>query len=540
MPLDGAANWSMGESKVMMDEVLRMLAPSGFDVLIVCCSNQAAEDFWQARLEQTIVQVTGATGKVLAVHEDWSGGAGNGLGTLYAYKKARDKASGFGYDLDAMLSGGSSVALYHTAGKGTRLAPLPGAENNNKPGVKLPALLDVGGVPQPLTVLEAVMRQTSSYASVRGGRISVFWGDQVFVPSAGIAKSEHAADILAALRPMPSREEWEAGQLHQYGLIALGRSGDATQLEKVTYETAMAYLPPDVDKVGTSLGSFSLAAKLLLALMDEFAPELHAKTACLDSDPHFWMPLTLRRDDYLAVMSKKDVPAEAAGVHYDRMAGFKARFQPGGGGLLGCVDVGAAALWWDYGRLELYQINNLHATEPGLSPHLLRTFLKLQPVSTPESEMAGRQQGNRLGAGVQVDPTSIVLNCRIGSGRIGAGCVLVNVTAPCVDLDQAILMGVTSAAPVQGKRGVLYNVVHEQAREPLSASAVRADVFMSDGRHMPIKSSLATDGGKAWKQILDGNELSFEGVYKANQALDVAECQKASAAAHARVAAMVA
>ena len=28
-----------------------------------------------------------------------------------------------------------SVAIYHTAGKGTRLAPLPGAENNNKPGL---------------------------------------------------------------------------------------------------------------------------------------------------------------------------------------------------------------------------------------------------------------------------------------------------------------------------------------------------------------------------------------------------------------------
>jgi hypothetical protein len=530
----------MADSKVMMDEVLRMLAPSGFDVIIVCCSNQAAEDFWQARLEQTIVQVTGTTGKVLAVHEDWNGGAGNGLGTLYAYKKARDKANGLGYDLDAMLSDRSSVALYHTAGKGTRLAPLPGAENNNKPGVKLPALLDVGGKPQPLTVLEAVMRQTSSYASVRGGRISVFWGDQVFVPSAGITKSEHAADILAALRPMPSKEEWEAGQLHQYGLIALGRSGDATQLEKVTYDTAMAYLPDDVDKVGTSLGSFSLSVKLLLALMDEFATELQGKTASFDSDPHFWMPLTLRREDYIAVMSKKDDNAEAAGQHYDRMAAFKAKFQPEGGGLLGCVDVGAAALWWDYGRLELYQINNLHTTKAGLSPHLLRTFLKLQPVDAPEIDTSGRQQGNTLGAGVEVDPTAVVLNCRIGAGRIGAGCVLVNVTAPQVDLDEAILMGVTSVSPVEGKRGVLYNVVHESADEPLSASTVRADVFMSDGRHLPVKSSMATDGGKAWKQTLQGNELSFEGVYKANQALNVAECQKVSAAAHERVAAMVA
>ena len=34
--------------------------------------------------------------------------------------------------------------------------------------------------------------------------------------------------------------------LHQYGLIAVDTKGGATQLEKVTYDTAMAYLPQDV------------------------------------------------------------------------------------------------------------------------------------------------------------------------------------------------------------------------------------------------------------------------------------------------------
>ena len=43
----------------------------------------------------------------------------------------------------------------------------------------------------------------------------------------------------------------------------------------------------------------------MAALLDEFAPELAAKTACLDSDPHFWMPVTLARQDYLDVMCKK-------------------------------------------------------------------------------------------------------------------------------------------------------------------------------------------------------------------------------------------
>ena len=68
-------------------------------------------------------------------------GAGNGLGTLYAFQKACAKN---GDDLVAAMEAGASVAIYHTAGKGTRMAPLPGAENNNKPGVKLSALVKVG------------------------------------------------------------------------------------------------------------------------------------------------------------------------------------------------------------------------------------------------------------------------------------------------------------------------------------------------------------------------------------------------------------
>ena len=77
---------------------------------------------------------------------------------------AAAKATTTGVDLAAAMKDGAAVALYHTAGKGTRLAPLPGAENNNKPGVKLPALLTVNGELAPITVLECVMRQTSSYA----------------------------------------------------------------------------------------------------------------------------------------------------------------------------------------------------------------------------------------------------------------------------------------------------------------------------------------------------------------------------------------
>ena len=40
------------------------------------------------------------------------------------------------------------------------------------------------------------------------------------------------------------------------------------------------------------------------------------------------MPLTLKKSDYQAVMGKKNVSLEDSATHYDRMAAFKARFQP--------------------------------------------------------------------------------------------------------------------------------------------------------------------------------------------------------------------
>ena len=89
----------------------------GYDFLIVCTSSPAQEAFWQKRLESVRGIVLPKSVVILAVHEDWPGGAGNGLGTLYAYSKAAAKASTMGMDLMEELRSGKSIALYHTAGK---------------------------------------------------------------------------------------------------------------------------------------------------------------------------------------------------------------------------------------------------------------------------------------------------------------------------------------------------------------------------------------------------------------------------------------
>jgi len=125
-----------------------------FDATIVCTTDDHQAEYWMDKFRNGLLATksknSGGGGDgdekkknpypiVLAVSEDWNdpGGAGNGLGTLYAYRKAAALAKElYGVDLDDALSRNLvSAALYHTAGKGTRLAPLPASENNNKPGV---------------------------------------------------------------------------------------------------------------------------------------------------------------------------------------------------------------------------------------------------------------------------------------------------------------------------------------------------------------------------------------------------------------------
>ena len=120
-------------------------SPALYDVTIICTTDDHQAEYWTKRLSEGVCRAPSSSAEgsspfpmVLAVSEDWSaGGAGNGLGTLYAYQKAaRAAEEKHGVDLGALLRDKTiSAALYHTAGKGTRLAPLPASENNNKPGV---------------------------------------------------------------------------------------------------------------------------------------------------------------------------------------------------------------------------------------------------------------------------------------------------------------------------------------------------------------------------------------------------------------------
>jgi len=491
-------------------------AGTGMDVVIVSTTSRRDEEYWQARLDAMRGQICKSSAITLAVHEDWTGGAGNGLGTLYSVLQARSKCGRlYGIDLLEILSAGAAVGLYHTAGKGTRLAPLPASEGNNKPAVQLPGLLDIDGRTEALTILEATIKQTAIYAPSRKGRLSVFWGDQVFVPSKSASYTPtHHADIMVKLRtsrdevralpdqllPLPDAAAWEREGLDRYGLIAIDSNNNAAQVEKVDHATAKNLVKSGVigvdNGLGVSIGSFSMSAEMVMLLLDEFAPELFAREGKMDTDPHFWMPLTLDKKTYLAIMAGKGEDVDAATEHYDRMDRFKKRFSPIARqrGLFGAVDVGADCYWWDYGTLENFRTNLLKLVGTDAEAKAARTFFGIND----------RRVGSAVGDGVDADDSSCLLGSRVKTGKVRRS-VLVGVSADNLDVEDSVLVG-TASSSLEAQECLLYKV---SADGQLAPRTVRAGVSLSNGRTVAMQTSLDRDGKADWSRRLPGNPYSY-------------------------------
>ena len=259
------------------------------------------------------------------------------------------------------------------------------------------------------------------------------------------------------------------------------------------------------------LNMFELA--VLLCNIYSYKPSL------LPSDPHFWMPLTLPRDEYISLMSQKGVEAEESRAHHVRMTKMKDGFLGANSelGLFGAVDVGSNACWWDYGQLKLYVENNLALSEDGDDADLLRRFFGVT-ARTMNSEVSG----------VTVDGSACVFSCKAKSGSVGAHAAMAAVEAEEVQIgENAIVVNCAAKKIVAGKGAVLYNLVSE-SEEGITAEEgdVIVAVTSAEGSSMLLKSKTTTDGGKAWKQVVHGNSASFEEVHLQNRDSDVSAIEK--------------
>lgn len=375
----------------------------------------------------------------------------------------------------------------------------------------------------PVTVLEAVVKQTGVYASSRKGRLSVYWGDQIFVPSAAFEYTPtHHADIMCTLLggTAPTAEEWAEKGLDKYGVIAVssGPEKNAAQVEKVDHATAtkMLQVLGDIGQVGPSLGSFSVSAALLQALCDEFRSELDAKTGKLDTDPHFWMPMTLPVDDYIALMNQKGEDAESSKNHHERISTMKQKFDMAGLGLFGAVDVGTDACWWDYGQLKLYSQNNLKFLDTDKSSDLLREFFGVD----------SKQMNSKLGEDVKVDDASMISASKIKSGTI-TNSVIAGVESLDVSIDGAIVVNCTARKIVASKNAILYNIIDDSDEGIIAGEGdVIVSVTEESGEMMELRSKHSICGGKAWKDKVEGNTMTFEEVMYKNFGANVTEIEK--------------
>ena len=374
-----------------------------------------------------------------------------------------------------------------------------------------------------ITVLEAVVKQSGVYGPSRKGRLSVFWGDQIFVPSAPFKYiPSHHADIMCTLLgdKAPTAQEWEEKGLDKYGVIAVSsRPGrDAAQVEKVDHATAtkMLQVLGDIGSVGPSLGSFSVSAHLLQALCEEYKPELTKKEGKFDTDPHFWMPLTLPEGDYITLMNQKGVEAGVSKAHHERMAKMKESFDLKGMGLFGAVDVGDEACWWDYGLLKLYSENNLRFLDTDKNSDLLREFFNV----------TGKQMHCSIGDDVKVDDKSFLSACKIKAGDIKES-VIAGVESLDVTADHAIIVNCTAKKIVAGKNAILYNIIDDSEEGIVAAEGdVIVSVTEESGEMMELRSKHSICGGKAWKEKVEGNDMTFEEVMVKNFGSNVSKIEE--------------
>lgn len=487
----------------------------GMDVVIISASTPQLENFWQERLERTRGEVTKSHAYVLAIYEDWPGGAGNGLGSLYSFLKARQKAYQlYHIDLYKKLRDGASIAIYHTAGQGSRLSPLTSSEHNDKSAIKLPSLLKND---QYVTLVEAVIKQTSIYAPSRHGRLSIFWGDQIFIPSNEILYTpKHHIDILSQLFRLPSEQKWQARGLSHYGLLAL-HDGDAQDIDKNDYRTIQRLIQEHKiltdEGIAISLGSFSLSAAMTFALLEEFSLEMQRKHIKMDSDPFIWMPLTLDLDTYMEVMAYKQVPAQFAARHYERIKQFKKRFAHAYPelNLFGAVDIGSESYWWDYGTVQSYFANNLKLTGNDQESELMRQF-----YHNPLHASAGR------GSILDIDNHSCILNSQIRSGRI-VNSVVVGVYADEVNIENCVIIN-SVAARIFAHQCLFYNLL-EEGEVHLPDQSVRADCVLLN-KIIKMQTTLKRDGKEDWNKHLFSNSLSYEELSQQNAQLDLQQVLK--------------
>lgn len=377
-----------------------------FDAIIIVCSHQKQLRLWEPIVRESLMPFLKDGGQIILLREEWNGSAGNGLGTLNALSYLMDS---LGFDLKDFENWllNKKIGIYHTAGKGTRIAPLSLAEGSNKGGILLPH-----GEKGAITLLEAVVRQTAPYCQKAQQSVYVFWSDQLFFSDLNkVSFVDHEVSIYTIPVEINNQQDWERQNLDHYGIF-VETDLKLELLEKSSYDDLEKIQSKNQNvNVYKSLGCFSLSSTMTYRLLQTFESMLEVKKGCIDSDPHLWQPL-------LSYLSKQSWPSSI-----DQQLKNHLVLLDINEGDIGLVKLPMDTQWIDFGRLNLYFDLLTH----------LEKFSKLNPfLKLPDPDSKGniciesKIQNSEIKNSLICQSTcsnsqiegSVLINCTIESSRL--------------------------------------------------------------------------------------------------------------------------
>jgi hypothetical protein len=466
----------------------------GFDVVIIVSSDNNYK-YWEWRLRKTRSQILPKKTKIIYVEEKWNNkdGAGQLLGTLNAFNLADRKES-----LKEMLKKGKSIAIYHTAGKGKRMAPLCGTEKNNKPAIKVPKSIAIDGKNKLFSSLEAAIYSTQIFAETRGGRISVFWGDQIIIPG-GSCKIEtklpiEIFGIKKEVTPF-SKNNWDKNW-KSYGILIPDDRNNFSQREKLTWKqiSSSSFAKNKKKFLLQSIGCFSVNLDVIILLLYEFKNEIRTKIQKLDTDPHLWMPLTCNLEQYLKYGGTKK--------NWQRINKFKKDYENKikTNLLVGAKGLGSETLWCDYGNLAVYYQNIIKILENTKEAKIQRQFFEIEKFL----------KNNYVNKELNIK-NSIVMNSKIEKGSI-KNSIILNSEIEDANLENMVIIN-SKIKKVHGKQGLLYYLRDYNELKTLPGDAI-TDIKLQKGERVRMKTKLSRDSKKDWTLKLPENPFSYSEIAK--------------------------
>ncbi len=277
-----------------IDRCDRLVAESAGPSHVTIVTGGAADAaFWRSRSERTRRTVFSASDSTRFAVVSEGRPMGNLLGTLNAWRAAREAGAGDG-------GSGSEVSLLTmVVGRGTRLSPFTQALGGRKPAFPTARKCEHSGlylnIAEVSNLCSALWVAHLRESGFRG--MVVKWGDEALVP--GIAWGADPslyrdADVVRfgweaeATSELAAQKEWLVCARGSSGALEVRR--ELARRELPLLRRRFEALGSDV-RTFVNLGSFAIGSALLEVLGEVFGDDLTRPDRAADWDPYFWVAL---------------------------------------------------------------------------------------------------------------------------------------------------------------------------------------------------------------------------------------------------------